>query len=208
MRWQLAQWFEKRWWKRYLSEKSPDVYIAWKRKYWMDFLEKIDVHLKIEDRILDAGCGPAGIFIALDQSVTAVDPLLAEYQMLPHFMPANFQNVRFIQSTIENYKSDTSNDVIFCLNVINHVKHYDHALDNMVLGLKHGGTLVISIDCHNFSLPKWLFRFLPLDILHPHQYSLSEYESHIVNRGIRLLNKVKIKSGFLFDYYALVGEKA
>ncbi|MEM6726326.1 MAG: class I SAM-dependent methyltransferase [Bacteroidota bacterium] len=79
-RWRLAQAAEIRWWQRYLRKKEPESYLSWKRDYWENFLEKIQCIVPSQAHILDAGCGPAGIFtIFPENQVTAIDPLLYHY---------------------------------------------------------------------------------------------------------------------------------
>ena len=109
MRWHVAQWFEKMWWKRYLSKKQPEEYLDWKRSYWKRFLN--DLNVIPRDRILDAGCGPAGINIVLhDSEVWAIDPLLDEYKALPVFNETNNANVNFLKSTLETLNLETQFD--------------------------------------------------------------------------------------------------
>jgi 2-polyprenyl-3-methyl-5-hydroxy-6-metoxy-1,4-benzoquinol methylase len=210
MRWEIAQWFEKRWWKNYLKNKPVDDYLTWKRDYWNTFLNTINVTVKPNDSVLDAGCGPAGIFSALSENqVTAVDPLLSIYERdLQHFNRRNYPNVDFHENGIETLEFKEDFEIVFCLNVINHVEDLDEALTRLQKAVKPQGTFVLSIDSHNIRLPKWLFRTLPLDILHPHQYDLAEYQNMVLKRGFGLKNSVLIKDGFLFNYYALVFEKA
>ena len=87
-RWQFAQMLEIRWWKNYLKKKEVGNYLEWKKNYWNNFLLSIPVDLlKPGQLVLDAGCGPAGIFIVLSQhQVIGVGPLTDQYrQHLPHF---------------------------------------------------------------------------------------------------------------------------
>ncbi|MEO6151222.1 MAG: hypothetical protein ABIP28_13720, partial [Mucilaginibacter sp.] len=97
LRWRVAQLFEARWWKKYLAHKDVTTYLKWKRGYWQNVLERIGKNLNMQpgQHILDAGCGPAGIFIILDEyKVTAVDPLLDTYSAtLPHFKPGMYPYV-------------------------------------------------------------------------------------------------------------------
>lgn len=209
MRWEIAQWFEKKWWKNYLKNKPVDDYLTWKRDYWNTFLKTINVTVKSNDSVLDAGCGPAGIFSALSgNQVTAVDPLLSIYERdLPHFNRSNYPKVDFHENGIETLEFKEEFEIVFCLNVINHVEDLDEALNRLQKAVKPKGTFVLSIDSHNFWFPKWLFRTLPLDILHPHQYDLAEYQNMVLKKDFGLKNSVLIKDGFLFNYYALVFEK-
>ena len=91
MRWKIAQWFEQRWWKSYLADKNPQDYLDWKKSYWKVFIAKLDLEHPNEKAILDAGCGPAGIFIHLEgNQVTATDPLIDGYEKhLDHFNKSN-----------------------------------------------------------------------------------------------------------------------
>ena len=209
MRWEWAQWFEKRWWKRYLEKRPVEVYLEWKRKYWQDFLNRIEIDIRKDAKILDIGCGRAGVFTILNQSQTvACDPLLLYYEEhIAHFSKAFYPNTEFVTIAFENSSWKNEFDVVFCLNVINHVRDFDTVLKRLVDTGKSSAQFVLSIDCHNYQIPKWLFRILPIDILHPHQYDLSEYLSEFESQGLKVERKIHIKSGFFFDYYAVVCTK-
>ena len=80
LRWKIAQSAEIRWWQRYLKRKPAADYLQWKSAYWKTFLHQIGLKVKASENVLDAGCGPAGVFMVLkDQKVDAVDPLLDQY---------------------------------------------------------------------------------------------------------------------------------
>ena len=70
LQWKIAQSAELRWWKNYLKDKDPDDYKKEKLAYWKKVLAPLDSLVSnIEGLdVLDAGCGPAGIFMALDKS--------------------------------------------------------------------------------------------------------------------------------------------
>ena len=57
LRWRIAQTFEARWWKKYLSHKDVATYLEWKRGYWNNVLNllKDSIKLKPGQKILDAG---------------------------------------------------------------------------------------------------------------------------------------------------------
>ncbi len=210
-RWRVAQHFELRWWKNYLKNKDVNEYLTWKRNYWNDLLKRIDPSVKPtgHQHILDAGCGPAGIFIALaPYQVTAIDPLLSIYEKnLAHFDPAMYPYVQFQTVALENFSEKESFDLVFCLNAINHVSDLQEAFQRLYDCTKKGGSLVVSIDAHNSSWIKRLFRLQPADILHPHQYDLAEYEQMLTQRGCTMLQTIVIKKEFLFNHYVLVARK-
>ena len=211
LRWRVAQFFESRWWRNYLSGKDVATYLSWKKGYWDGVLNKIgkSIDLKPGQRVLDAGCGPAGIFINLqDYLTTAFDPLIDTYEhTLPHFKRSMYPGTMFHRDNLESFRSGEPFDVVFCMNAINHVSKLGEAFDTLVDNTKPGGKVVVSIDAHNYSFFKFLFRIQPADVLHPHQYDLEEYENMLTSRGVTLLQTELIKKEFLFNHYILVGQR-
>jgi len=208
-RWNIAQAAEIRWWQRYLRDKNPEEYLEWKRHYWKDLLQQAQVNVQPDSRVLDVGCGPAGIFMVLDaQEVEAVDPLLDRYSAtLDHFDRARYPNVRFHNQALEAYQPERPFDQVFCLNAINHVADLGLSFDRLIAAVKPGGQLLVSIDAHNHNWLKRIFRMLPGDILHPHQYNLEEYRQMLTSRGCSIEQSVLMKPGRIFDYYLLVARK-
>ena len=208
-RWRIAQFFEILWWKNYLGNKDKATYLAWKTDYWRSFLQKSEIDLPNHATILDAGCGPAGIFTILTNYRTdAVDPLLGQYETaLPHFSKSDWPHVRFFESTLEDFAPQHQYSTVFCLNAINHVIDIDQCLDQLAAFTAKDGVLALSIDAHNHTWIKRLFRLLPGDILHPHQYDLAEYESMTVRRGFVVERTILIKKEWIFNYYLIVARK-
>ncbi len=209
LRWKLAQYFEKRWWKSYLRNKTSVGYRTWKIDYWKKLLVIGEISLADGNKILDAGCGPAGVFIVLQNyQLTAIDPLLNDYEtQLIHFKKSDFKNIEFIHTPIESFKRENFFDFVFCMNAINHVQNYELSMNNLVDSIKQGGTFVLTIDAHNYSLFKYLFRIVPGDILHPYQYDLNEYKSHLINRGVEIVKEVLLKENFYFNHYMIVAKR-
>jgi len=211
LKWNLAQKVELSWWQQYLKGKDVDAYHHWKKNYWQGILEKTRQFAAPMQgmHVLDAGCGPAGMFMVLeDCKVDAVDPLLDKYAAeLPHFKKEMYPGVRFFNAPIEAFSADTSYDIIFCMNAINHVSDIQGSYTHLVSLLKPGGKLVVSIDAHNYRFFKHLFRMIPGDVLHPHQYDLKEYAGFLTDRGCRILHSVRLKHEFFFDHYLQVAEK-
>ncbi len=209
LRWHVAQFFEIRWWQRYLGKRDPAAYLDWKRQYWRDFLAQSGLLVPPGARVLDAGCGPAGIFTVLEeQEVDAVDPLLHRYEKnLPHFRPAEHPNVHFINALLEKFFPDRQYDFIFCLNALNHVASLQQSLGRLAALTAPGGTLAVSVDAHNHTLFKRLFRTMPGDILHPHQLDLEEYRALLAAPGWMVQPPVLLKKGFFFNYYLLLAQK-
>lgn len=208
-RWRLAQSLEIRWWQLYLARRNTADYLRKKRRYWRRVLKEAGISPAPEERVLDAGCGPAGIFLILDkQEVTAVDPLLETYESkLPHFSRQAYPKVHFRNIPLENLETDSPYDIVFCLNAINHVANLPLAFDRLIGALRPGGTLLVSVDVHRHRFLKYLFRLLPGDLLHPHQHGRVDYREMIEKRGCQILNTRLLKPGLIFDYYLFVAQK-
>lgn len=206
LRWKIAQYFEAWWWRRYLRGKSVPDYLNWKRTYWLDFLKKINLELPPDASVLDAGCGPAGIFMVLrNTEVTALDPLLEEYKTLfPYFSDGSLRNVRFVEQPLEQFVAPQQFDLVFCLNAINHVADLDVCLQKLREATRSGGRLVLSVDAHNYLFFKRLFQWLPGDILHPHQFDLADYKRQLAANGFQIQQEMRMKKEFFFSYHVLV----
>lgn len=209
LRWKVAQAAEIRWWQNYLKKKPKADYLKWKLAYWKELISRTGVIPEKGSSALDAGCGPAGIFMALDQcKVDAIDPLLDTYaEKLDHFKKEEYPYVNFIHTPLETFSPDVTYDYIYCLNAINHVADLDLCFDHLVNLLKPGGKLIVSIDAHNYSVFKRIFKLVPGDILHPHQYDLNEYKQMLVQRNCDVVLNILYKEEFLFNYYVLVTSK-
>jgi len=201
-RWKIAQAAEIRWWKRYLAKQSVEEYAGWKKDYWTSLMETLKLSPKPNAKVLDAGCGPAGIFTALEGcKVVAVDPLLNEYDRLDHFDRSRYPFVSWYAQPLETFEGEASFDFVFCLNVINHVRDIDVATDVLAKAAKPNGTIIISVDAHRHTWLKPIFRTIPGDILHPHQLDLQDYEQLFLRHGMVVVDKVLYREEFLFDYW-------
>ncbi len=221
LRWLTAQKLEKFWWNNYLSGKKTESYLDWKKNYWDNILNTVfeinhNTALTHENfnshplEILDAGSGPAGIFLNLQHHrVVAIDPLMEYYlQEIKLFNPSDFSHVQFQQKSLEQLNVIEKFDIIFCMNAINHVQEISTSLHNLFSALKKGGLMVLSVDAHRFSLPKSILKLLPLDILHPHQYSAEDYLELIKKNCTLSEPKIKvIKTGNLFNHLLIVANK-
>ena len=67
--------------------------------------------------------------------------------------------------------------------------------------------MVISIDAHNHNFFKHLFRLIPGDALHPHQYDLKAYRQFLENENLEIIGEYNLDKGFFFDYWAMVVRK-
>lgn len=210
-RWQLAQRFENWWWQNFTRRKEPQQYRQSKTEYWRDFLQQLQLHPnELAEPMIDIGCGPAGIFTLFkESSITAVDPLLEAYQSnLSIFDPKLYPQVHFKAMPFEDLPVERPYSTVFCLNALNHFRSLEHSLTKLGELTAPGGTLVFSIDCHNYRLLKPLYRTLQFDVLHPHQYDLAEYQKMLEQQGFTILRTHRFIRRFTFDYVGLVAQKA
>jgi 2-polyprenyl-6-hydroxyphenyl methylase/3-demethylubiquinone-9 3-methyltransferase len=213
LRWKIAQFFEQFWWKRYLRNKPKQQYLQWKQAYWQQFIQPVNKYIpelfsEEKLQVLDAGCGPAGIFMILQQHhVTAIDPLLHEYERLPHFSKSNYAEVNFVPVALEDFIAEKMFDVVFCLNAINHVNNIQLSVNNLYNIIKPGGYMVLSVDAHRNSFLKRIFQFVPGDILHPHQFSLNDYMQLLPEEQWTITHTETIKRESIFDYVLIVARK-
>jgi len=203
-RWKIAQFFEINWWKNYLKNKDTAQYLEWKTSYWKDFLATIDFKFIKNQSVLDVGCGPAGVYVLSKENNTttwtAVDPLLKDYNTLAIFNKQIYKQVKFENVNFENFESSNKFDVIFCLNALNHFKNIEENLEKLNNLMTEESELILSLDTHNYRLLKWILYVLPLDILHPHQYTELEYEKMFLNQGFKIVKKKKMKRELIFSY--------
>ena len=177
--------------------------------HWRKVLTQVDLHLLPDERVLDAGCGPAGIFTILQaQKVDAIDPLLQDYEKkLPDFQLNQFPYVHFKTQMLEQLDQQEMYDHVFCLNAINHVANLERAAQCLIQSLKPNGTLLISIDVHRFALLKFIFRMIPGDVLHPQQDDLSDYVRLLEKLGLDIEKTLVLKQGWIFNYAVIKAKK-
>lgn len=211
LKWRLAQSLERRWWISYLKNQSVEEYRSWKAEYWQRVYAKVSniVGLDKSQSVLDAGCGPAGIFsIFKENNVTAIDPLLDRYEKdLDVFNKVDYPNVDFVTSTMEEFVPVEPFHMVCCMNAINHVSDLKKAFDQLSAFTRPSGYCLLSIDAHNHQFLKHLFRAIPGDMLHPHQYDLAEYQEMFEQSGFDLLDTFLLKKHPIFDYYLFLGKK-
>jgi len=191
-----------------LSRQPVDTYLTAKRAYWQRVCATFGVSPQSKTPILDAGCGPSGMYMIWDDHpVTALDPLLDQYEQLPHFSRERYPHVSFFAEAIETWETTESFPLVFCLNVINHVSDLERALARLSQVTEPDGCLLLTVDVHKYGLLKKVFRTLPGDILHPHQHDRLDYEEFLERAGYRMEQCHCLKRGRIFDYYGFLAKK-
>ncbi len=211
LRWRLAQYLESRWWRRYLKDKTPTDYLADKRAYWARTLEQLDWRPVPGRRVLDAGCGPAGIFLLVGatERVTAVDPLLETYEReLAIFDRTDHPEVSFRTAALEQADLGVGEyAAIYCFNAINHVSDWRAALAALGRAVEPGGRMILTSDVHRHAWLLPVFRALPGDALHPQQHGAANYRRALAAGGWEIEREVVLRREAIFDYTAWVVRK-
>ncbi len=207
-RWRLAQYLERRWWKRYLRGKSPSTYLKDKKAYWVKTLEQLGWETEPGRRVLDAGCGPAGVFTHLHkiEEVTALDPLLGSYEKdLAIFRRADYPGVTFLEQALEHdFADEPPFAAIYCFNAINHVADWGRALDTLTAHANPGTRMILTSDVHRHKVLLPIFKALPGDALHPQQHGPNAYRIALAGRGWRIEREEVLRREAIFDYTAWV----
>lgn len=210
LKWKFAQKMEFKWWQNYLHKKHKGEYIQYKKNYWQSLIDRLPKSIfSIQKQvILDAGCGPSGIYMVLDKhDITAIDPLLGQYKKLPVFNPTEYPWTKFIESPIELISEKKKYDTIFCLNAINHVNDINLCCQKLSDAIKDNGFLVMSVDAHRHSALKKIFQWLPGDILHPIQLNIQEYQQLLNDVDFEIIENILFKKENIFNYQILVAQK-
>lgn len=123
-------------------------------------------------RILDVGGKSTSIFLAVRGGQRyAVDPayqfLFSQYPFLKEV--EEYRGVEFIALPIEAIDLEPF-DLIFCINMLDHVENAKIAASKMEQLLLPGGTLVLIVDCYADRVVRGVIRAFDVDLPHPHHF--------------------------------------
>lgn len=189
-RWLAAQEQEK---KGIESFKDIVEWLRVRRHTWARLLDllKDDIAFNNLKRILDVGSGPTSIFLALREGEKyAVDPNLERLFLLHPFMKdvEEYEDVNFVSKPIEEAAFDKQFDLIFMINVLDHVGELKPVVDKIDELLAPCGTLVIVVDCYADPRVKNIVSFFDVDLPHPHHF--------VVEDIIKLFSTYKLKKQY------------
>lgn len=186
-RWLAAQEQEK---KGIESAEDMKEWLRVRRHTWASLLDllKGEIAFDSSKRILDIGGGPTSIFLALREGEKyAVDPNLERLFDLHPFMREveEYKDVNFISSPIEEAALDKQFDLIFMINVLDHVGALKAVIDKVNELLVSFGILVIIVDCYADRAVRNIMSFFDIDLPHPHHF--------VTDDIIRLFPDYKLK---------------
>jgi 2-polyprenyl-6-hydroxyphenyl methylase/3-demethylubiquinone-9 3-methyltransferase len=182
-RWTIAQKGEMECWTDIRDKLNSAKYIQEKKKFWSAIIREID-NFKISSgsSVLDVGCGPAGVFLAIDQgNRVGLDPLNSYYIKIFPFMQQI--GAVWIDGSIEEYQTNQQFDYIFLLNSLDHCMDPVKVLEKVHNYLKPTGTVILSINLHQTRFWKWYFKLFNsfIDKYHPYQWDLNELKHLLLN---------------------------
>lgn len=95
-------------------------------------------------RILDVGCGEGQLGFALlamypDAELVGIDRDAKVLDKAQEYATKHHINARFVQGDIQQGLPEGSYDIALCFTVLEHVPHYEQALDNIVAAIAPGG---------------------------------------------------------------------
>lgn len=138
--------------------------------------------------ILDAGCGTGHLTLELlreGYSVTAVDfsqelvdftrKIVGERNLFAEIFRVNLEEG-------EGLKADKY-DTIICLDVLEHIRNDQIALQNLVHSLKMDGTLIISVPAVS-----WLFGFRDRAVGHYRRYDKSDVVGMLADANLEVIS--------------------
>jgi 2-polyprenyl-3-methyl-5-hydroxy-6-metoxy-1,4-benzoquinol methylase len=133
---------------QWLSKNLGETHlgIRMRHEYLQDLLKDIS---KIPNKILDVGCGKGQTSFWLmrhfpDAQITGIDIDEREVEHCKLIMKQTGEkNGTFKGSSIQEFGMDEKFDLIICMDVIEHIKHWKEALLKMIDLLSPGGTLIV-----------------------------------------------------------------
>ena len=186
-RWLTAQEQEKRG-----IESVEDVKegIRIRRHTWGNLLDSLkgDVAFDSSRRILEIGGGATSIFLALREGEKyVVDPNAERLLKLHPFVREveEYRDVNFISTPIEEVDFDKQFDMIFIINVLDHVGALKPVVDKIDELLAPSGILIAIVDCYADRAVRRIVSFFDVDLPHPHHF--------VADDIMRLFSNYKLK---------------
>ena len=158
-------------------ESAEDIteFLHLRRYTWAKLIDLLKDEIAFDNlkRVLDIGCGPTSIFLALREAEKyVVDPTLDHLFKLHTFVREveEYSDVNFVSSIIEETTFDRQFDLIFTINALDHVGSLKPVIDKIEELLAPSGFLVVIVDCYADRTIRNIMRFFDVDIPHPHHF--------------------------------------
>lgn len=147
--------------------------------------------------ILEIGCGQGfnTYLLSKDKQNNVIGIDLSKEDI--EISRQRYPNINFLIMNAEKLTfKNNSFDVVYAIEILEHIDHLDKVLSEVKRVLKKGGKFIVSIPYHNSE--KWLLKLRPTyfkEIHHVRIFKKNELESLLKSKGFYM--KRKIKKGFL-----------
>lgn len=192
-------------------ENAADIkeWLRVRRHTWASLMKGLNGLIEPDKpkKVLDIGNGPTSIFLTIREGERyAVDPNLdCLFESHPFIKDVpEYQGVHFISETIEAATLPPQFDLIFMINVLDHVSDLKPVIKRVEELLAPNGTLIVVIDCYADKAVRNIIKFFDVDIPHPHHFITQDIEKLFANFKI---TKRDEKIYQIFDECAFKGKK-
>ncbi len=193
-RWRVAQSFEQK------SLESTDDLNEWirvRRHTWRNLINLLSANVVFDNstRVLDIGCSSTSIFLGLANGEKyALDPNINRLFSLHPFLLniAEYKDVNFVNAGIEELSSDKPFDVIFMINMLDHVDDLTLVTSKIDKLLSRNGKLILIVDCYDDLVVRNIISSFDVDLPHPHHFMLQDIYS--LFGSFKLIMKIRADS--------------
>jgi SAM-dependent methyltransferase len=132
-------------------------------------------------KVLDYGCGTGFLFIDSINEGTDIE-FIDGLNIAEMYIKQNFPNAKFKHGMIDDVQEKF--DIIFLLDVLEHINDEEIFLNKIVKLLNPNGTLIVTVPAH-----KWLFSDADTKSGHCRRYSMKELNFVVTKYGRLKLEK-------------------
>jgi SAM-dependent methyltransferase len=190
-RWQLAQNYEKNWW----SDRRNDISFTYLKHYAEELVLETKDYITITDttRILEIGCGPAGILTFLpSRNRYAIDPLEDHFSSIENFVSNRDKSIQYKKAMGEDLPyEDLFFDFIIMDNVLDHSESPEKVIEEMHRVLKQGGIVYFRQNTYHLwgKFIRELLEKAKIDKGHPHTFLKSYLERQLSGKEFVVLKR-------------------
>lgn len=162
---------------------------------------KFGIHIKLDDTVLDFGCGTGTITLRIARSANKVYGVDISGGMLKRAElnreNQNIDNASFIKiTTLDEMFHDVSFQVITTFNVLQYIENRNALFKQFYKLLEPQGTLIVAVPCFGSmnSLSVLLVKLLRFIRIMPETYyfSIDEIEKEITGAGLSIIERINL----------------
>jgi len=139
-----------------------------RQKYVLSTLRKLSLSDK---RILDAGCGSGDYSLKLAEHFPTASIDAIDISIKDTAFKKSLQNLKFFQEDLTDFVSPSTYDLIYTVDVLEHIEEDSKVLSNFYASLKPNGLLLVHVPL----IPQ---NFIPHRFL-IHRFSITSADDHV-----------------------------